>query len=119
MITLRHYDRVMQIWLDELPEWCSEESEVAERHQETTKVFFTEACRAAVELFLPIGGRAHYGALGAEFVPGQQGRLLIQVPFSVSTRLSFSDRERCVFVVPLMGKLAPPPGSSKGLAAVS
>jgi|SRR5579885_1144811 hypothetical protein len=82
MITFRHYDRVMQIWLDELPEWCSEESEVAERHQETTKVFFTEACRAAVELFLPIGGRAHYGALGAEFVPGQQGRLLIQVPFS-------------------------------------
>jgi hypothetical protein len=82
MITLRHYERVVQIWLDELPEWCSEESEVAERQQETTQVHFTEVRCAAVELFLPIGGKAHYGALGAEFVPGQQGRLLIRVPFS-------------------------------------
>ena len=84
MITLRHYERVVQIWLDELPEWSYEESEVAERHQQTIQVCFTEVLRAAVELFIPKGGRAYYGALGAEFVPGQQGRLLIQVPFSPS-----------------------------------
>lgn len=84
MITLHHGTRVMQVWLDELPEWHCEESEVAERHQETTQICFTEARRAAVELFLPIGGRAYYGALGAEFVPGQQEQLLIQVPFSAN-----------------------------------
>ncbi len=84
MITFRHYARVVQVWLGELPDWQYEETEVAERHQETTQVCFTETRRAAVELFLPRGGRAYYGALGAEFVPGQQERLLIQVPFSAS-----------------------------------
>jgi hypothetical protein len=82
MFIFRQDARVVQIWLGELPQWHYEGLEVAERHQETTQVHFTEVRRAAVELFLPRGGRAYYGALGAEFVPGQQGQLLIQVPFS-------------------------------------
>lgn len=74
----------MQIWLDELPEWRNEGAEVAERHQETSRRGITERRCAAIELFVPVGPRAYYSVLGAIFVPGQEDRLLIQVPISVN-----------------------------------
>ncbi len=82
MIILRWRSRRAQLWLDELPEWCYEAAEVAERHQEALNVRVTEIRSAAVELFVPVGPRAYYGALGAKFVPGQEERLIIQVPIS-------------------------------------
>lgn len=70
--------RKARIWLDELPDWTYEVVEVIERHREVDSHGLAESRSVAVELFLPTGGRALYGGLGAVFVPKDTKRLTVQ-----------------------------------------
>ena len=84
MIRLNWKFNEAHVWLDDLPDWQYEATKVAERRQEAQNMKTSARRYAALELFLPIGGRIHYGALGAEFVPEQQEQLVIQVLISTS-----------------------------------
>lgn len=83
MVVLSWKFNKARIWLDELPDWEFRETQVFELLQETPEKRYTDACSAAIELLLPIGGRAYYGALGAEYVPAPLKQLVIQVPITL------------------------------------
>lgn len=72
-----------RIWLDEIPDWNVAKNHVFEHRQEASEMKDTDARSAAIELFLPTGGRAYYGALGAEFVPASERQLVVQILISL------------------------------------
>jgi hypothetical protein len=69
-----------RIWLDELPDWYYEGTEIIERQRESAASNQPINKSSAIELFVPIGGRFYYGALAVTFVPVAAGPLVIQVP---------------------------------------
>jgi len=77
-----NYNRA-RIWLDEFPDWKLAKAHVFEHRQEASEMKETDARLAAIELFIPTGGRAYYGALGAEFVPASEKQLVVQVLISL------------------------------------
>jgi hypothetical protein len=72
-----------RVWLDELPNWTYEVVQTVERHQEVINSGSVERQSAAVELFLPRGGRVLYGGLGAVFTPEDTHQLVAQVLVSI------------------------------------
>lgn len=71
------------VWLGELPGWEVGKAQVFEQHRDAPDMKDTDTRSAAVELLIPAGGRAYYGALGAEFVPAPVKQLVVQVPISL------------------------------------
>jgi hypothetical protein len=59
-----------RVWLAEAPPVEPDVLRVAERTLTGIHGALRKPARAAVELFVPVGGRALYGLLGAEFRPG-------------------------------------------------
>jgi hypothetical protein len=82
MITLRWGLRQARVWLRETPNWTYEAETVLTGEQQATEVHLRESRYVAVELLVPAGARAHYGGLGATFVPSSAKLLAIEVPVS-------------------------------------
>ncbi len=91
MIALNWGGSKARIWLDKLPPWYYEVSEVIERHLLALNKKVIPRGHAAVELSVHTGPRVHYGGLGATFVPAHTGQLLIQVSTSADKGQLLSD----------------------------
>lgn len=95
--------RKARVWLDELPEWRCEVIETAERHVREREMLSHHSRGVAVELFVPVGGRAHYGALGATFVPQATGQLVIRVQIAANQGQLFQGALASRSELPLLG----------------
>lgn len=84
MIALSWKYNKAHIWLDALPEWMLGETQVVEYAHEAAGMKYTAVRSSAIELFIPTGGRAYYGALGANFVPSVGTKLVVQIPSSLN-----------------------------------
>lgn len=83
IITLNLSDyRKARVWLGELPDIIYPVAEIVETTLGTKNVAVAEIRRAAIEMFVPKGGRAVYGLLGAEFSPANTDKLAVQVAIS-------------------------------------
>src|SRR5712664_4064448 len=82
MRTLSWGFRKARIWLDELPTWDFHALEVVEQSSNVSKPGSNKSKKCAVEIYVPIGAMAYYGALGATFTPQDMGRVTVQVPIS-------------------------------------
>lgn len=91
MIRVFDSDRYLRarVWLDELPELGYQSSGVIGHTAETNQAPSAQTRQAAVELFIPAGGRALYGLLGAELIPTLDNKLLIQVAVSADPQRRF------------------------------
>lgn len=71
-----------RVWLDELPAWQYQGSEIVERHLNVTTSNQARSASGAIELFRPVGARFYYGALALTFTAASTptGSLIIQVP---------------------------------------
>lgn len=83
--------RRARVWSAELPAWCREFKQYPTQLVLSDSVFPTvqtlEGTRlAAVEVFVPRGPKADYGALGAEFIPNSMNSLVVRVPVSAQPR---------------------------------
>lgn len=82
MMELQWGLRKARLWLDELPVWSFEISQVIQRSQRiTSDSKIGERC-SAVEILLPRGPHILYGGLGAIFTPQPTHELLIRVAIS-------------------------------------
>ncbi len=88
--------RKARLWLNSLPDWTYEDIAIAERRVQELEVRGNDPRCVAVEMVVPVGGRAYYGALGATFIPQHKSRLTIQIRVS-------ADRGR-PFYGPLVNK---------------
>lgn len=70
-----------RIWLDELPDWKYEVAQVEEQHLPVCGRRKKGLRSAAIEMVLPVGPMAMYGALGATFLaePGEDLRIQVLV----------------------------------------
>jgi hypothetical protein len=80
MLSLKWGIREARIWLDTLPDWYYQGTEIIEQQIESTRSDQLLHRSSAVELFIPIGGRFYDGALAVTFVPATAGPLVIQIP---------------------------------------
>jgi hypothetical protein len=71
-----------RVWLDELPAWQYQGSEIVERHANVATSNQAGSASGAIELFRPIGARFYYGALALTFTAASTPTesLTIQVP---------------------------------------
>ncbi len=83
MMVLAWQHNKAHVWLGELPAWEFGKAQVFEQRQDAPDMKYTDTRSAAIELLIHIGGRAYYGALGAEFVPAPVKQLVVQVPVSL------------------------------------
>jgi hypothetical protein len=81
MKTLFPNGRSVHLWLNEMPDWTYEVLDVHKRRLSTTKRHVEIVQRLAIEMIRP-GPKAHYGALGAVFVPDDTQRLCVEVSVS-------------------------------------
>jgi hypothetical protein len=87
MFRVNWQHRRARVWIAELPQWCSEFEQRPDYSALRKSVVPTVrklagTQLAVVEVFVPRGPRADYGALGAQFVPDDTDSLVIQVPKS-------------------------------------
>lgn len=68
-----------RIWFDEFPNWKYEATQVVEYRLPTCSIQNEGLREVAVEMLIPVGPMAMYGALGATFLPEPRGDLLIQI----------------------------------------
>jgi hypothetical protein len=78
MKTLFPNGRTIHVWLNEMPDWTYEVLNVHKRRLSTTKRHVETVQRVAIEMIRP-GPKAHYGALGAVFVPDDTQQLCVEV----------------------------------------
>ena len=90
MIVLQWGVRKARLWLGELPTWEYDIAEVVERTREAPSGV-TSLHRTAIELLIPIGGRAYYGGVAVIYTPTQQGKLVVQVPVSTNDGIPFEE----------------------------
>jgi hypothetical protein len=79
-----------RIWLQTLPNWVTEQSEVTERRLVTEAPRMSRPASAAVEIVLP-GPKCRYGALGATFVPDGTNTLVLRVLHSATMGALITD----------------------------
>src|SRR4051794_23886479 len=90
ILPLRPY-RKGRVWLNELPDLYYDIRRVVERVVPAEPSQIHDNRQAAIELFLPKGGRALYGALGAVFTPSSANLLVVQVGVSIDSEHSFQN----------------------------
>jgi hypothetical protein len=66
-------------WVDELPDLPSTRLQVVHREIEAQYSLRSNKSTAALEVFIPRGGRFIYGLLGADFIPSDSGKLIVEV----------------------------------------
>jgi hypothetical protein len=81
MKTIFPNGRPVHVWLNEMPDWTYEVIEVNQRYLSTTKRYTETMQRLAIEM-IRSGPKAHYGALGAVFIPDETQHLCIEVSVS-------------------------------------
>ncbi len=91
MIELHWMLSKARIWLGELPDWNYEEDILIQRVQGIAKMNVSDVQYAAVELYLPRGGRALYGGLGATFEPKSDGLFCVQVVPSLENGVLYAE----------------------------
>lgn len=91
MILLNWKYNKARIWLEDWPDWQYKVAKVAERRHEAHDRAMSTKLHAALELFIPVGGRIHYGALGADYIHEQEEQLVIQVLTSTEEGEQVSD----------------------------
>lgn len=91
MLVLNWDLRKARLWLDELPEWSYESVEVVECGQKAGDGIISSQRCMAVELFIPIGGRTHYGGMAIIFTPDQRNDLFVQIPISPNDGVIFEE----------------------------
>ena len=90
------HNRLAKVWIGQVPDLLLESSDVLARSVRATTG--EEGTRSvAVELFIPLGGFAMYGTLGATYEPKALSELLIEVLVaeqgaSYSSELAVSDK---------------------------
>ena len=82
MRTLSWGLRKARIWLDEVPDWMYQPSEVITRSSDVSRSGRSAIRECAIELFVPTGAMAYYGALGATFTPQNKGVFTVRIPIS-------------------------------------
>ena len=80
-LNLSHH-RKMRVWLGELPPLKYPVVDSVERTIKAINSQIYNRKYAAIEMFIPKGGRAIYGLLGAEFQPQLSQEILVQVAVS-------------------------------------
>lgn len=68
-----------RIWFEDLPDWSYKAIQMVEWNLPTSHVSERRFCSAAVEMMIPAGPMAMYGALGATFTPERRADLRIQI----------------------------------------
>ena len=68
-----------RVWLGELPSLPTGLSQVLQREIQLHQPPRSSRSMAAIEIFIPYGGRFSYGLLGGEFTPSDSKQLVVQV----------------------------------------
>src|SRR5579884_1197452 len=80
-----------RLWVNELPIWEYAIGEVVERRYNVPERDSSLARSAALEVWIPIRGRAYYGGLAVAYTPREQEVLVVQVPLSVGNGIPVQD----------------------------
>jgi hypothetical protein len=77
-----------RVWFKELPGLLQQDTTVLQRSVAIDSSTSGISRAAALELFLPKGGRALYGLLGAEFIPNTTQTLEVRVEMVTESRVA-------------------------------
>lgn len=83
--------RQVRIWMGELPDAAYPVMRTLSYSVAAGKAPYNQPRVAAVEAFVPVGGRAHYGLLGGVFRPAPSDALNIELGISSETERRFVD----------------------------
>lgn len=103
MLALHWGAREARLWVDELPAWNYEASEIVEEKQAAQQDGKAWQQKVAIELLVPSGGRIYYGGLAVTFTPAQTRELLVQVPLTADDGVPFDEALAERFEMPFIG----------------